>query len=191
MELTDAKIRLAKPGARAVKLFDGGGMFLLLNPNGTRYWRLKYRIHGVEKQLSLGVYPDVTLKRARERRDEARKLIADKIDPSLKRQAEKAAQANTFEAITREFWELRRKSLASVTFEKRRQRFEDFVFPYLGGRPITGITAPDLLAVLKRIEARGIHETAHRVRSETGQVFRYAIATGRAERDITSDLRGA
>src|SRR5262245_26311150 len=189
--LTEAEIRAAKAPEKPLKLFDGGGLYLLVNPNGSRWWRLKYRLAGREKLLSLGVYPDVPLKRAREKRDEARRMIADGIDPSAQRQAVKAAQRDSFEAIAREYFEVKRKALAATTFDKRTKRFEDFVFPYLGKKPIASITAPELLAALKRVEARGIHETAHRLRSESGQIFRYAIATGRAERDICADLRGA
>lgn len=189
--LTETAIRAAKATDKPVKLFDTGGLYLLVNPSGARWWRLKYRISGREKLLSLGVYPDVPLKRARDRRDESRRLLADGIDPSAQRQATKAARSETFEAIAREYFEVRRKGLADSTFQKRLKRFEDFVFPYLGKKPIASITAPEFLGVLKRVEARGIHETAHRLRSESGQVFRYAIATGRAERDVTADLRGA
>jgi integrase len=191
MPLTEISVRNAKPDAKPRKLFDGGGLYLLLNPDGSRWWRLKYRIENREKLLSLGVYPEITLKRAREKRDEARRLVADGIDPSAQRKATRSAQADTLEVIAREFLELKRPALASVTYLKRRYRFEAFVFPSLGKRPIRSITPPELLAVLKRVEAKGNHETAHRVRSETGQVFRYAIATGRADRDITADLRGA
>jgi integrase len=189
--LTEAAIRAAKATEKPVKLFDSGGLYLLVNPNGARWWRLKYRVSGREKLLSLGIYPDVPLKRAREKRDESRRLLADGIDPSAQRQATKVAQTETFEAIAREYFEVRRNGLAASTFQKRLKRFEDFVFPYLGNKPIASITAPEFLAVLKRVEARGIHETAHRLRSESGQIFRYGIATGRAERDVTADLRGA
>jgi integrase len=128
---------------------------------------------------------------ARERRDEARRLIAANVDPSAKRQAEQAARSDTFEAIAREYLDLKAKILSPRTYEKKLGRFEAFAFPYLGKLPITSIAAPQLLAALRRIEERGKHETAHRVRAECGEVFRYAIATGRAERDPTADLRGA
>jgi len=189
--LTETAIRAARATQKPAKLFDAGGLYLLVNPNGSRWWRLKYRVAGNEKLLSLGVYPDVSLKRAREKRDDARRMLADGIDPSAKRQAMKAARSDTFEAIAREYFEVRRKALAPGTFAKRVKRFEDFVFPYLGKQPITAITEPEFLAVLKRVEARGKHETAHRLRSESGQIFRYGIATGRADRDVSADLRGA
>jgi integrase len=152
---------------------------------------VKYRIDGREKLFSVGMYPEVPLKNARERCQDARRLLAGGVDPSAKRKAERAARADTFEAITREWLDLKSKSLTERTHVKRLCRFEAFVFPYLGKRPISTITAPDLLPVLKRVEARGKNETAHRVRSESSAVFRYAIATGRAERDPAADLRGA
>jgi integrase len=189
--LTETAIRAARATEKPVKLFDAGGLYMLINPNGARWWRLKYRIEGREKLISLGTYPEITLKKARERRDESRRLIADGVDPSAKRQATKAAQSDSFEAIAREYFEVKRKALADSTFQKRVKRFEDYLFPFLGKKPITTITAPELLMALKRVESRGAHETAHRLRSETGQIFRYAIVTGRAERDVSADLRGA
>jgi integrase len=189
--LTDIAIRSVKPGEKASKLFDGGGLFLLVKPNGARLWRMKYRVDGREKLISFGQYPDVPLKTARERRDEARRLIAAKVDPSAKRKAEQAARSDTFEAIAREYLELKAKSLSPRTYARKLGRFVAFAFPYIGKLPITSIAAPQLLAALRRIEERGKHETAHRVRSECGEVFRYAVATGRAERDPTADLRGA
>jgi integrase len=190
-QLTDTAIRGAKPKEKPYKLADGQGLFLLVKPNGTRLWRLKYRVDGREKLLSVGMYPDVSLKVARERREDARRMMSAGVDPSAKRKAERAARADTFEAIVREWLDMKAKSLSVRTHDKRLGRFEAFVFPYLGKRPISTITAPDLLTVLKRVEARGKNETAHRVRSESSAVFRYAIATGRAERDPAADLRGA
>jgi len=189
--LTETQIRAAKPGEKPYKLFDERGLFLLVSPDGGRWWRFKYRLEGREKGLSLGIYPDVPLKRARERRDEARRLVADGIDPSSRRKAQKAALADTFEAVAREWLDMKRKALAEVTSDKRLQRFEAFLFPRLGRRPISTITAPELLDALRRVERHGKNVTAHRLRSESGQIFRYAIATGRAERDIAADLRGA
>lgn len=152
------------------------------NPNGSRWWRLKYRVEGREKGLSLGIYPDVSLKQAREKRDDARKLLAAGVDPSAKRQAEKTSREDTFEAIAREWLLRQEKKLAPTTFAKSQWMLEAFIFPRIGSRPIAKITAPDLLAALRRIEVRGKHETAHRTKQTCGQVFRYAIATGRAER---------
>jgi integrase len=174
-----------------VKLFDGGGLYLLVNPNGSRWWRLKYRIVGKERGLSLGVYPDVPLKLARERRDEARKLIANGVDPSAQRQSDKVAKAHTFEAVAREWLERQKRKLAEVTSIKATWMLEAFVLPELGARPVSEVTAPDLLEVLRKVEARGTYETAHRTKQLCGRIFRYAIATGRAKHDITADLRGA
>ena len=191
MALTDTAIRNTKASGKPYKLFDGDGLFLLVKPNGSRLWRLKYRIDGREKLLSVGTYPEVPLKTARERRDDARRLVAGGIDPSAKRKAERAARADTLEAITREWLDLKAKSLSPRTHEKRLARFEAFVFPYLGKKPIRAVTVPDLFTVLKRVEGGGRNETAHRVRSETSAVFRYAVVTGRADRDPAADLRGA
>lgn len=191
MPLTDTAIRNARPREKTYKLGDGDGLVLLVNPNGSKWWRLRYRIGGREKMLSFGVYPDVSLKRARERRSDARELIADGRDPVVQRLSEKAAQEHTFEIIAREWLALQQKSLGAVTYNKARWMLETFVLPDLGKRPITQITAPELLGVLRKIEARGINETAKRTKQKCGQVFRYAIATGRAERDVSADLRGA
>jgi len=191
MSLTDTLIRQTKPQQKAIKLFDGRGLFLLVTPTGSRCWRLKYRFEGREKLLALGVYPDVPLRLARDRREEARQLVARGIDPSAKRQAEKASRADTFEAIAREWLALQGQKLAPATFKKAQWTFEQLIFPRLGKRPIASITAPDLLATLRKIEERGTHETTHRAKQRCGQIFRYAIATNRAERDISADLRGA
>src|SRR5579863_4795555 len=189
--LSEARIRAARPKERAYKLFDERGLFMLVSPTGGRLWRFRYRLGGVEKLLTLGAYPDVTLKRAREKRDDARKLVADGVDPSAKRQAERATHAETFEAIAREWLELQSKSLAPKTMEILRTRLKSFLYPYVAGRPIASITAQELLVALRRIEARGTNETAHRVRSLAGRVFRYAVATGRAQHDIAADLNDA
>lgn len=191
MPLTDADIRAAKPRQKPYKLTDGQGMYLLINPDGSRWWRLKYRVAGREKLVSLGVYGDVSLKRARERRDVARQQLADGIDPSAKRQAERHAAADSFEAIAREWLDLQKTKLDARTLDIYRDRLERLVFPYIGKRPIAGLKAADVLQVLRRIETRGRHETAHRTRSLCGRVFRFAVATGRADRDPTADLKGA
>jgi integrase len=191
MPLTETTIRHVKTAMRAIKLFDERGLFLLVQPTGSRCWRFKYRFNGKEKLLALGVYPDVPLKLARDRRDEARRLVADGIDPSAKRQAEKLSRSDTFEAIAREWLALQEHQLSTATFKKAKWTFETLIFPRLGDRPIATIKAPDLLATLRKIEARGTYETTHRAKQRCGQVFRFAIATGRAERDISADLRGA
>jgi len=189
--LNEAKIRSARPQERAYKLFDERGLFMLVTPTGGRLWRFRYRLGGVEKLLTLGAYPDVTLKRAREKREDARKLVADGVDPSAKRQAERASHAHTFEAIAREWLELQSRSLAPETMEILGTRLKSFLYPYVGSRPIASITAQELLAALRRIEARGKHETAHRVRALAGRIFRYAVATGRTQHDVAADLKDA
>ncbi len=195
MKLSDPAVRKAKPEAKPYKRADGGGMYLEVMPNGSKYWRLKYRYAGKEKRLALGVYPDVPLTLARERCAEARKMLAQDIDPGEHKKAMKAAKAeraaNSFEAIAREWFAKHSPGWAASHASKIIQRFEKDVFPWLGGRPIAEITAPELLAALRRIENRGALDTAHRAHQNCGQVFRYAIATGRAERDPSPDLRGA
>jgi len=191
MKLTDTAIRNARVSERPRKLFDGDGLYLLVSPTGYRSWRFKYYFDGREKLLSFGKYPEITLKVARERRLEARRALEMGSDPSALRKAERAARADTFEALAREWLETQKSALSAKTFQNKQERFEAFVFPYIGKTSITEVKAIDVLDVLKRIEARGKHETAHRVRSECGNVFRYAVVTDRAERDPTVDLRGA
>jgi len=195
MPLTDTQIRKAKPGEKTYKLSDGRGLYLEVTPAGGRWWRFKYRFDGKEKRLSLGVYPDIDLKTARERRDEARKLVAHRVDPSEKRKAEKATRqeeaANTFESIAREWHSQRRNALEQSTLDGIMMRMEKHLFPWLGSKPIARIEAPDLLEVLRRAESLDLGETPRRLRQYCGQIFRYAIATGRARRDPAGDLRGA
>jgi integrase len=190
-KLTAIAIKSAPTG----KLFDGGGLYLDVRENGSRYWRMKYRHAGKERLLSFGVYPEVSLSEARSRRDAARAAIRDGQDPAAMKRARKVAAkvsaANSFEAVGREWLATQKKKLAASTFAKSEWMLCDNVFPWLGSRPIAEIDAPELLAVLRRIEARGAHETAHRTKEKCGQVFRYAIATGRASRDPSADLRGA
>ena len=166
-----------------------------MSPNGGKWWRLKYRFGGKEKRLALGVYPDVKLKDARDRRDAARNLLANGTDPSENRKAQKSARsnraANSFEIVARE-WLAKYSSIWAENHGDRIvRRFERDIFPWVGGRPIAEITAPELLTAVRRIECRGAVETAHRALSNCGQVFRYAIATGRAVHDPSGDLRGA
>lgn len=193
--LTDTAIRKAKVAGKPLKLFDGGGLFILVAPTGGKLWRLKYRFAGKEKLLSLGSYPEVSLADARLARDEARKLLHEGTDPSAKRQAEKAARAamvgNCFETVAREWHAKFADTWAPSHAERLIRLLERDVFPWIGARPISQIAAIELLGVLRRIEERGALETAHRARVYTGVVFRYAIHTGRADRDPTSDLRGA
>lgn len=195
MPLTDTAIRTAKAAEKTQKLFDGGGLYLEVTPNGGKWWRLKYRFGGKEKRISMGVYPDVSLKDARERRDAARKLLACNIDPGEQRKeakAEKALRAvNSFEAVTREWCGKMAASWVPAYADRLLRRFERDLFPTLGNKPIADIKPPALLAAIRKIEARGAIETAHRAMQDCGQVFRYAIATGRAEHDIAADLKGA
>ncbi|MDO9006698.1 MAG: integrase arm-type DNA-binding domain-containing protein [Thiobacillus sp.] len=195
MALTDTAIRNAKLLDKPTKMADGGGLYLLLKPNGSRWWRLDYRFGGKRKTLSMGVYPDVGLKEARSRRDEARKLLAADVDPGENRKAIKATNneqsANSFEVVAREWFAKISPSWAKGHADKIIRRLERDLFPWLGSRPIAEITAPELLQSLHRIEARGVLETAHRALQNSGQVFRYAVQTGRAQRDPSADLRGA
>jgi integrase len=187
--LTETRIRAAKPAEKPYKLRDGGGLHLLVTPAGGRLWRMRYRHGGRESMIGLGSYPDVSLKAARARRDEARKLLGSGGDPAAVRRAERAGRANTFEAIAVEW--LAKQPFSAATLEKAEWTFKDLLFPYLGSRPITELSAPEILHVLRRLESRGKHETAHRTKQRVSQVIRYAIATGRADRDPTLDLRGA
>lgn len=195
MALTDVKVRTAKPLDKPYKLADGGGLYLLVNANGSRYWRMKYRVMGREKLLSIGVYPDVSLAVARQKRDEARRSLAAGDDPGAikkaEKQARKIATANTFEAIAREWhkakadrWSLRYREEIISTFEKD-------IFPYIGIKPIADIKPLELLETLKRMEKRGALEKMRKVRQRCGEVFRYAIITGRAEYNPAPDLAGA
>ncbi|MBK1655290.1 tyrosine-type recombinase/integrase [Allochromatium vinosum] len=194
MPLTDAKIRNAKPGEKPIKLFDERGLYLEVAPSGGKWWRFKYQFEGKDRRISLGVYPEIGLKEARDRRDEARKQLAEGIDPSAHRKATKAARAqanaNSFEVVARE-WLGKQTQWTPEHAERTARRLEAHVFPWLGTRPVGSITPPELLAVLRRVESRGILDTAHRTLQNCGAVFRYAVATGRAERDPSGDLRGA
>jgi integrase len=201
MPLTDVKVRNAKPCVKPdgsitdkpYRISDERGLYLEVAPTGGKWWRFKYRFGGKEKRLSLGIYPDVSLKEAREKRDSLRKQVAGGVDPSDTRKAEKLAQAGTdsFEFIARE-WHNKQKHTWSDSHANRTiERFEKNIFPWLGKKAINEIKAPELLAVLRRIESRGALDTAHRAHQQCGQIFRYAIATGKAERDIAADLKGA
>jgi len=195
MPLTDTAIRNAKPGPKPIRLRDERGLYLEVAPSGGKWWRFRYLFAGKEKLLSMGTYPDVGLAKARERRDEARKLLADGIDPSQHRKAARAAgterAANSFEVVAREWYAKMSPRWAASHGDKVIRRLERDLFPWIGARPVAEVTAPELLTVLRRIEGRGTVETAHRALQNCGQVFRYAVATGRAERDPSGDLRGA
>lgn len=193
--LSEVQVRNAKPQDKEVKLFDGGGLFLLLTPSGGKLWNFKYRFDNKEKRLSFGAYPSVTLADARQRREDAKKLLANGVDPGEVKKAQKAAREllaeNSFEVVAREWHGKFVKTWSAVHANTIKDRLEKEVFPCIGSRPIGEIKAPELLAVLRRMESRGALDTAHRVRNHCSQVFRYAIATGRAERDPAADLRGA
>lgn len=203
MPLTDTAIRNAKPGItpsggatrKPYKMGDERGLYLEVSPNGGKWWRFKYRFEGKEKRLSLGVYPDVSLKDARERRDALRKQVASEIDPGVRRKAEKTSKAeagaNSFEVIAREWHTKQSTAWVKSTAIARLTRLDAEVFPAIGSKPISEVSAPEILKILRRSEGRGAHEVARRVRQMIGQIFRYAIATGSAERDPSADLRGA
>ena len=195
MPLTDAQIRSAKPDNKTLKLFDGGGLYLEVAPSGGKWWRLKYRFDGKENRISLGVYPVVGLKDARERREQAKKLLAQGIDPSANRKAVKTAVraevTNCFEVVAREWFDKYKNSWVDHHGKKILARLETYIFPIIGAKSIGSVTAPELLGALRRIEAKGVIDTAHRTLQTCGQIFRYAVATGRAERDTAADLRDA
>jgi integrase len=195
MPLTDVAVRRAKPSVKPIRISDEKGLYLEVTPAGGKLWRLKYRYAGKEKRLSFGAYPAVSLADARCRREEARIIIAQGADPGEVRKAQKAAKveraANSFEIIAREWFEARKSTWALSHSSRLLRRLENDVFPWIGGKPISEIAPPEILSVLRRIEGRGTLDTAHRVKQDCGQVFRYAVATGRVNRDPTSDLRGA
>jgi len=195
MTLTDTTIRNAKPKAKAYKIYAGEGLFLLVSPKGGKWWRFKYRVQGKEQLLSLGTYPEIGLKLARERCAQARKDMENGIDPAVNRKAIKFAQAenieNSFESVAREWISKRSSIWADSHTSKIIRRLELDIFPWIGKRPINEIKPPEILSVLRRIENRGAVDTAHRALQNCGQIFRYAVATGRAERDYSADLRGA
>lgn len=195
MPLSDTSIRNAKPPEKPIKLADSGGLYLLLKPNGAKWWRLDYRFAGKRKTLSMGVYPEVGLKAARDRRDEAKRLLADGVDPGEARKIQKAARSeraeNSFEFVAREWFAKFSSNWADSHAVKIIRRLERDVFPWLGARPIAEIKAAELLRAIKKIESRGVLETAHRALQNCSQVFRYAVAHGLCERDPSTDLRGA
>ena len=192
-KLTDTAVKSAKPKDAPYKLSDGGGMYLLIKPNSGKYWHLAYRFNNKQKLLALGVYPEVSLKEARLKRDQARKLLQDGTDPSEAKKEEKRLSSlqsdNTFEAIANE-WLSKRTNLTATTV-KSYQRYLSYAFAAFGHKPVNEVTSPDVLALCRTLEARGTTETAHRIKMTCGLVFRYAIATGRAIYEPTQALRGA
>ncbi|EOZ1497451.1 tyrosine-type recombinase/integrase [Enterobacter hormaechei] len=195
MKLNARQVDTAKPKDKPYKLADGGGLYLLVNPNGARYWRLKYRVAGKEKLLALGVYPDVTLADARAKRDEAKRGIAGGIDPSEAKREEKIARElnvrNTFQEIACEWHSSKLYKWSEGYASDIMEAFNKDVFPYIGKKPISEIKPLELLNVLRRMEGRGATEKAKKVRQRCGEVFRYAIVTGRAEYNPAPDLTSA
>lgn len=195
MPLNDTAIRKAKPSAKPVRMFDTGGLYLEISPAGGKWWRLKYRYAEKEKRISLGTYPDTTLAKAREKRDEARRLLADGIDPAENKKAQKAARqenaANSFEVLAREWHARQLPKWSPAQAKKVAGIFENNVYPWIGKRPIVELKPHEILATLRRMEDRGANETARRALQYCGMVFRYAVATGRVDRDIAADLKGA
>jgi integrase len=195
MPLTELECRTAKVLNKTKKLFAENGLYLEVNKTGQKYWRYKYRYLGKEKRLALGVYPEINLKKARELRDEARAKLRNGIDPAEEKKAIKRqlllSSENTFKSITTEWHEKRKHLWTEKHAKKLKSRFENTVFPIIGDIPINKLNAPELLSFLRRIESAGTLDTAHRIHQTIGQIFRYAIATGRAERDVSADLRGA
>jgi integrase len=195
--LTDTAVRNLKPAAKPYKKSDGGGLHLLVTPKGSKLWRMAYRFQGKQKLLSFGKYPIISLSKARSERDAAKALLADGIDPSSIRKAEREKREEpkpveeTWKTLCQEWWQKRRREEASPTTLKKLTWLLEKTYPALGEKDPREITAPELLAVLRNVEAGGTFETAKRLRSTCGQVFRYGIATGRADRDVAADLRGA
>ena len=192
MALTATTIKTCKPKDKAYKLTDGGGLYLLVSPSGGKWWRFDYRFQSKRKTLSMGVYPAVSLKDARDRRDEAKKQLANGIDPAMVRKSQKhqQSQPNTFEAVARE-WHAKFKPGWSDSHANRLLRLlERDIFPWLGSMPVSDVSSPLLLQTIRRIETRSL-DTAHRAMQNCGQVFRYAIATGRQQNDPTHALKGA
>lgn len=189
--ITAKQVENLKPQERPYKRGCGGGLLLIVAPDGGKWWRFKYRFGGKERGFSLGTYPDVSLAQARDKADDARRSLRDGVDPAIARATVKLAQGTTFQAVAEEWLAQQANKLAPVTLSKARWMLEEFVYPHIGSRPISDLQAPELLALLRAIEAKGHHETAHRTRQRVSQIIRYAIATGRAVRDPTQDLRGA
>jgi integrase len=193
--LTRIKIESVKPSPKRQRIFDGRGLYLEIAPSGGRWWRFKYRFAGKEKRISLGVYPEVGIREARERRDEVRKQVAAKIDPGAQRKAEAIAlvenKQNTFKAVAEEWIRLNSNKWSAANTYKITRLFERDIFPWIGDANVNGIQAQELLRVCRRIEGRNANETTHRALQNCGRVFRYAVATGRADRDPSRDLTGA
>ena len=195
MSITDARARNAKPNDKDYKVTDDRGLYLLVKTNGSKLWRYKYRFSGKERTLAMGAYPEISLKEARSKRDEARRLLDEGKDPSLEKQIQKALNIskyeNNFEAVGREWYEVKLTGKSESHRSRSLRMLEKELFPYLGIRPVSDITAPELLTILRRIEKRGVVDTAHRAKQTAGQVFLYAIQTGRATDNPAANLNGA
>jgi integrase len=191
MALTDSAIRAAKPREKQYKLYDEDGLYVLVTPSGGRLWRFKFVFDGREKGISLGKYPDVPLKLARDRRDDARRKVADRINPSAERKAEKTKRANDFQSVAEEWLSKVKKSMEPKTHKRIEDRFKKWVYGHIGRRPITKIEPIDLLVALRVPEGKGRIDTAHRTKADVSRVFCHGAATGRGCRDITVDLKGA
>ena len=198
MSLTDAAIRAAKPGDKTIKLFDSLGLYLEISPAGGRWWRLKYRLAGKERRISLGVYPVIGLKEARKRRDEAKELLAQGLDPSAQRQAEKEAvkrqqkaEAQTFKAVALQWWESYGPTLAERTRDRTQRYLDQDLLPALGDKPVASIMPADLLAVAAPAEKRGASNTAHKLMTISNQVMRHAYLCGLTPVNVAAGLRGA
>ncbi|GAB7217605.1 tyrosine-type recombinase/integrase [Dickeya oryzae] len=195
MPLNARQIETAKPQDKEYKLTDGAGLYLLIKPNGAKYWRLKYRVAGKEKKLSIGVYPDISLAEARLKREEARKIIASGGDPSEQKQVERQAKKinidNTFKAIALEWHEYKRPNWSKGYAEDLMEAFENDIFPDIGKRPIAEIKPLEMLTTLRKLEKRGVLDKLRKIRQACNQVFRYAIVTGRAENNPASELASA
>lgn len=193
MPLTDAAIRKAKASGKTQRLADGGGLYLEISPSGGKWWRWKYRFHDKEKRLSLGVYPDVGLADARQRRDEARKLKASGIDPGEHRKASKAAglqqAANSFEVIAREWLAVKKHEWTDLQYNKEESRLKNHAFPWIGSKPISSLGVADIRLLIERVSKAGHLEQAHRLRFQLSRIFQYAVATERADRDPAADLK--
>jgi integrase len=195
MPLTATAVRQALPKSKAYKLSDGHGLYLLVNPKGAKYWRYKYRYGGKEKTLALGVFPEVSLKDARVAHQEARTKLDKGVDPGEERRVQKLtrnlAAADSFEAVALEWFGKVMPDKSESYRVRTRRILEKDLFPVIGQRPVGAIKPPEMLAALRRIEARGANDIAHRAKQTAGQIFRYAVVTGRAERDPSADLKGA
>ncbi len=195
MALNTLEIKRAKPKTKIYKLFDGNGLYLEVTPSGGKLWRFKYRYLGKEKKLSLGAFPTITLKEARSLKEDAKKLLSEGIDPAARKKELKksklAASKSSFKAVTQEWISKNSSKWSSGNTQRLSKRLEQHVFPHIGDRSISSITAPDLLAVINRIEKAGTIYTAHKTLQNCGQVFRYAMATARTNTDPTTALKGA